>query len=145
MLGSWPLGIDRDSVGALLPGDLLAILLFVAAGEVRHNLPPWEYQMRYLRVLIPFLVGWALLSLAVGAYSRRARTSTGWSLALALAAWLPGALVAMAIRDTDAFPGGAHPDFYLVSALIGGALLVVWRLFRVGAWPPLSRWLDHKL
>jgi len=139
MLGSWPFGADRDSVVALLPGDLLAILVFVAAGEVRHNLPPWEYQMRYVRVVIPFLIGWALVSVVVGAYSERARTSTKWSLGLVLASWLPAALVAMSIRDTEAFPGSAHPDFYLASAVFGGGLLLAWRLLRVGAWPRLSR------
>ncbi|MFB6121415.1 MAG: DUF3054 domain-containing protein [Halobacteriaceae archaeon] len=141
MLDAWPFGVDRDSLGALAPGDVAMILLFVAVGEIRHHLPPWEYQMRYLRVVLPFVVGWAVASLALGAYSRRARTSTRWSLLLAVAAWLPGALVAMGIRDTAAFPGSAHPDFYLVSAIVGGALLVAWRLLRVAAWPMVA----HKL
>jgi hypothetical protein len=135
---AWPLGVDGDSLGRLLPGDLAAILLFVAAGEVRHHLPPWEYQMRYVRVLLPFLLGWAVAALLLGAYDERVRASPLAAALFAVGAWVAAAAVAVVLRGTAAFPGSADPVFYLVSVAFGGSLLAVWRLVRVGVVPRIS-------
>jgi hypothetical protein len=130
MLDWWPTGVDRDTTLALLPGDVVAVLLFVAMGEVRHHLPPWEFPVRYVLVALPFVAGWLVVAPLAGAYARRARASVPVAVVVTLVAWFVAAAVAMGLRATEPLPGDADRVFYLVAAAFGGALLAVWRAVR---------------
>jgi hypothetical protein len=122
----WP-GVDAGAVRRYLAGDLLAILVFVAIGEVQHAFPPHQYPLRFVGTAVPFLAGWALAAPVVGAYRRSTLTTPLAAAAWALLAWLLADAVGQLLRDTAVFPGGADPIFYVVAAGAGGALLVAWR------------------
>jgi len=127
MAGRLPRGVDRARLVVLLPGDVLALALFVLAGSLRHNAEPWVYPERFALVLAPFLVGWLVAAPLLGAYSRWERVSRRWAVGLALAAWPVAVAVAMALRATATFPGDAAPTFYLVAVAFGAVALAAWR------------------
>jgi hypothetical protein len=123
----WP-GVDGGALRRYLSGDVLAILAFVAIGEVQHAFPPHQYPLRFVGTAVPFLVGWVLAAPVGGAYRRSTLTSPLSAAAWALLAWLFDDGIGQLLRNTALFPGGADPIFYVVAAGAGGGLLVVWRL-----------------
>ncbi len=118
------LDVDDDAVTWYLPGDVLAILLFVLLGELRHGGLTVE---RYAGVLLPFLIGWLIVAPVVGAYGERTVDSTRSAILLALVGWLGADFLGQVLRGTDYFPGNADPQFFLVTLLFGGLLLAVAR------------------
>jgi hypothetical protein len=115
--------VSRTSV-TLLVGDLLAIGLFVAAGELQHDRP--------LAAGVPtfaeFAAGWLLAAVVVGAYASDAVGSPFRAALIGGAGWLLGASLGQLIRAI-ARPGFyIAPTFYLVTLGVGGVLVVGWRL-----------------
>lgn len=126
--------VDRGTVLAFLTGDVAAILVFVALGELRHGVNPVTMSGRFAGAAVPFLLGWAFVAPLAGAYSHRIRSGTGRLVAVTLAAWVGAAAVAQVVRATEPFPGDADPVFFLVTVGFGGLSLVGWRL----AWTVLG-------
>jgi hypothetical protein len=119
--------VDPSATTALfLVGDLLAIAVFVVMGEISH-----EYSLLSLRVLgtyAQFLLGWLIVAIPVGVYATDYRRDLTRSMALVLGAWLGADVVAQGLRSTSIFPGNAALTFAIVAFLVGGVLLVTWRL-----------------
>jgi len=120
--------IDRSPrTAAIAAGDALAIGAFVSAGEVQHGVPPTSYPGRFAGTLAPFLLGWVAVALIAGLYATGATATLRGALFRTVPAWLVGVLVAHALRVTPLFHGGTTPAFVLVSAVVGGGLVVGWR------------------
>lgn len=118
------LDVDGRAVVRYLPGDLLAIFLFVFLGELQHGGLTAE---RYAGVLIPFFVGWLVVAPVVGAYAERTVDSARSAIVFALAAWLGADFLGQLLRGTEFFPGNADPQFFLVALLFCGVLLAAFR------------------
>lgn len=106
--------------------DVALILAFVAAGEIRHGVDPLAQSGRVVATALPFAVGWLVAAAAAGLYGRRFRPRE--AAARAGTAWLVAAPVGVGLRATPLAPGGFAPAFLLVSILVGGVLLVPWRV-----------------
>lgn len=113
--------------GVLLAGDVLAILAFVVAGEFRHY-PTDVALSRTPETFVPFLLGWLVVAPVAGAYAagigRRPLTG-GLTVGVT---WVGAALLGHAIRATAFFSGGFDLTFVAVSLVVGGVLLVAWRV-----------------
>lgn len=116
--------VDERAIVRFMPGDVLAILGFVLLGTMEHGSLTAE---RYAGVLLPFMIGWLAVAPLAGAYAERAAESTRGAIVLALATWLGADLVGQLLRGTYLFPGNADSTFFLVTLLVGGFLLAVFR------------------
>jgi len=108
-------------------GDLLLISLFVVLGELQHGYDLVARAPRVVGTALPFFLGWALVSVLVGAYAPSASRSVGIAVRRTALAWIGAALIGQALRATPVFPGGFAIPFVLVSLGVGLALLVPWR------------------
>jgi hypothetical protein len=107
----------------LAVGDLAAIAIFVAAGEISHARPV----LSGVGTFLAFVAGWAVVAPVLGAYGDRALTSIGRSVGLGAVAWLGAALIGQVVRAAVVPAANIAPTFVLVSILVGGILLGVWR------------------
>jgi hypothetical protein len=125
--------LQRRVDGGTLPlavGDVLVIVLFLYAGSLRHEtvgVPPTADGLVHLIVIsLPFLFGWFLVGLPLGAYSPGAGESAKASVPLAVRSWVGGSIVGLALRAIpveSVFPGGVAPAFAAVM-ILGGAVAV---------------------
>lgn len=121
--------IEPSSRTALLAaGDVVAIGLFVIAGELSHGYGLVEDAGRVAAVLATFLIGWAVVSVPGRLYSRRPVADVETEVLRTLGAWALAVGVAQALRSTAVFPGDFAATFALVSFGVGGVLLVSWRI-----------------
>ena len=111
---------------ALAAGDLAAILLFVAVGEYTHGYNPLVDVGRVAGTFAPFLLGWLPVASLAGLYSGDTG-GLGRTLAVTALSWVLAVVVAQGLRATDLFHGDAAVTFAIVSMLIGGVLLSIWR------------------
>jgi hypothetical protein len=116
------------SMAVLALGDLLAVLTFVVVGEITHGIDPLAQPGRVAGTLAPFLIGLAVVTIAGGLYTRDAIRSPRRAVSLIVPAWIAAVVIAQVLRSTSVFPGGAALTFAIVSVLVGGLLLLVWRL-----------------
>lgn len=122
--------LDPGSVRAFLAGDLLAILAFLVAGELRHGVNPAVLPGYFAETAAPFYLGWAVAGPLAGAYTERARRDRRRLVAATAGGWVLAAVGALLLRATEAFHGDADPVFFVVVVGFGGGLLVGWRLLR---------------
>lgn len=115
-------------MAVLALGDLLAVLTFVVVGEITHGIDPLAQPGRVAGTLAPFLIGLAVVTIAGGLYTRDAIRSPRRAVSLIVPAWIGAVVIAQVLRSTSVFPGGAALTFAIVSVLVGGLLLLVWRL-----------------
>mgnify|MGYP006275044677 FL=1 len=119
--------VDPSTATALvLAGDLLAISVFVVMGEISHDYP--LLSVRVLGTYAQFVIGWLVVALPAGVYATDYRRDLTRSTGLVLAAWLGADVVAQGLRSTAFFPGNAALTFGIVAFLVGGVLLLAWRL-----------------
>ncbi|MFB6297395.1 MAG: DUF3054 domain-containing protein [Salinirussus sp.] len=127
-MGRYLRRIDISSRSALLAaGDVLALALFVYAGELRHGFPPTSYPGRFAGTLVPFVTGWVVAATVAGLYGGRTGASLRETVRAVVPAWLGAMVLAHGLRATPLFHGGTGPAFVVVSTLGGGALVVGWR------------------
>lgn len=112
---------------ALAVGDVLAITLFVSVGEYTHGYDPIADAGRVVGTLLPFLLGWALVAGVGGLYARSATRSIRRTVAVTFGGWIVAVAVAQLLRSTTVFHGDAALAFAIVSVVIGGTLLCLWR------------------
>lgn len=122
--------VDARAVRRFLAGDLLAVLAFVLAGELRHGIDPVAQPLHVAGTAFPFYVGWAVAAPLVGAYAARTLDSRRSAVGLGVGAWVGAVAVGQALRATPWFHGDAAPAFVLVSLVVGGVLLGGWRAIR---------------
>lgn len=124
-------GGRRPKAGAtwlLLAGDLLALFLFVLAGQWEHRLvgPTWLWPA--VRSTLPFALVWLVVSAILRLYSPAAMADWLPLVGRALHAWLLAAPLALLVRAL--WLGRATiPTLFLAATLGFGALFLTgWRL-----------------
>ncbi|WP_458187911.1 DUF3054 domain-containing protein [Haladaptatus sp. NG-WS-4] len=119
---------DRSPVTAgLVVGDVLVLAAFLIVGELQHGVSPIENPLLVADTIAPFLVGWVVGSLVVGAYGTRARQSVWDAALLAGGTWLVAAAIGLLLRSTRYFHGSAPWTFAAVVTSVGLFSFVLWR------------------
>jgi hypothetical protein len=95
-------------VGTLLSGGVV----FHNGIDYLSNSP-----MSWALTIVPFLLGWILISPFIGAYSAGAAESAKAAIPLAVRAWIPAAILGLVLRASPLFSGG-------FSLIFGGVILV---------------------
>src|SRR5436305_15247496 len=112
-------------------GDGAAILLFAALGRAAHD----EHGNAILHVLgvaAPFLVGWYVAAILLGAYRAPVFQRLGIGLCQTAGAWFVGGIIGLTIRSL--LEGRIVPFAFVLIALgFVMILLLVWRGALVGA------------
>lgn len=120
--------VERSWTTLLLAvGDLACIAAFVLAGEFRHY-DRATALARAPETALPFVVGWAVVGTLAGVYARSGRASAVDAAGRTAAGWLGAVVIGQSLRATPYLHGDFTPAFALVSLLVGGGLLVGWRL-----------------
>lgn len=122
--------VDGGAVRLYVVGDVLAILAFVVAGELRHGVHPFVAPFAVADTAVQFYLGWMVAAPLVGAYKRSTVDSRRSALVASLGAWVLAVVVAQMLRATPWFRGEADLAFAAVSVAVGGVLLVGWRAIR---------------
>lgn len=117
-IGSLPLAV----------ADVVAILAVVALGMVRHGTLTGASPL--LVTAAPFLLGWALASVPIGAYSAGAGESAKAAVPLAIRAWIPAVVIGIVVR-------GATVSTFDVGLAVFGAVILIVGAVSLG----LFRWL----
>ncbi|MFB6310182.1 MAG: DUF3054 domain-containing protein [Salinirussus sp.] len=112
----------------LAVGDAGAILAFVAVGEVRHATDPLSDPGLVLTAAAPFLLGWMVVGILGGFYTRSAVSSVRHAALKTTIGWGVAVLVGAAIRATPAVRGDSPLMFILVTFGFGGLAIVGWRV-----------------
>ena len=109
--------------------DVVALSAVLTYGVINHNGVDYltTAPVAWLLTLVPFLLGWALVAVPIGAYSAGAAESAKAAIPLAIRAWVPAAIVGFALRASPAFPGGFELIFGVVVFVVGGIALVAFR------------------
>lgn len=110
----------------LAVGDVLAIFAFIAAGMLQHGGDPTNV-LALLDAGLPFLIGWLPAAAFTGAYAPAVLRNTRETAFRTGLAWLIADLIGQGLRATSLFGGGFDVAFLVVSLVVGGLLLVVWR------------------
>lgn len=113
-------------------GDAAAIGAFVVAGELRHGIDPLGSPLVVAGTFAPFYIGWLAAAVVGGLYAAPTRTGLRRVALTTTGAWLAADVVGQLLRSTALFRGGAALTFAVVAFLVGGALLVGWRLAVAG-------------
>lgn len=117
--------VDR-AAAPLAVGDLLVILAVIAVGM--HNHETLTGVVPLLATAAPFLLGWVLASVPIGAYSAGAAESAKAAVPLAIRSWVPAAVVGIVIRGAVQSSFGVSLAIFLGVMLVTGAVaLAVWR------------------
>lgn len=111
----------------LMAGDVLVIGLFVLLGEIRHY-PVAVAMARTPGTLIPFIAGWLVTAWAAGLYGAVSREAGAVVAMRTGLAWVGATAIAMALRATPVFHGGADATFAVVAVGVGMVLLLPWRV-----------------
>lgn len=117
-------GLAR-SVGLAI-GDVLLILAFVVAGEIRHDVNPVAQPGVVFDTALPFVGAFLVAAFVAGLYGP-GQPPRETALRTA-GAWIAAAVIALALRATPLFHGDFAVAFLLVSIVVGLLLLVPWRV-----------------
>lgn len=117
---------DERTLG-VAAGDLLAILAVLTVGLLRHGTNPLTAPRYAALVVAPFVFGWALSAVLLGAYASETLASPRATVGLAVLSWVGAVAVGAAIRATPTAPGGASPVFVAVMLGFGGLAVGAWR------------------
>lgn len=111
----------------LAAGDIAVLAGFLTVGSVNHGYDPVAMPGHVAGTVAPFLVGWIVASLAVGAYAPGVTRSVRTAVGRGVAAWIPAAVVGLALRSTSYFHGSAPWTFALVVTGVGIVSFSAWR------------------
>lgn len=113
----------------LLLGDLAAILLFVFIGQQDHaTTDPDNPVLGLLKAAFPLLITWLVVALAVQAYPKADEMTLRRLLVRGLNAWLIAAPLGLILRAFMFDRGGIPAVFMLLTLLVAGAFILLWRL-----------------
>jgi len=115
-------------VARLAVGDALALVVFFTLGAISHGMRPFSNPTVVAEGVAPFLLAWWLTALVTGLYTAEAVDSPLRALTVTLPAWVLTVLAGNGLRATTFFRGNAVWTFMLVTLVVGGALLVGWRV-----------------
>ncbi|AXR77769.1 hypothetical protein AArc1_1435 [Natrarchaeobaculum sulfurireducens] len=109
-------------------GDLVAIVALIVIGQLSHDIDPVTDPLASLESMVPFLIGWLVISLLAGVYAREIATSVARAARSTTVAWIAAVNVGLIIRSTPLFDGGSGWPFNLVLTGSGLVILLAWRL-----------------
>lgn len=113
----------------LLLGDLGAILLFVFLGQRDHDTTdPNNPLLGLLKAAFPLLMTWLVVALVGGAYPKADEMTLRRLLTRGLNAWLIAAPLGLMLRAFLFNRGGIPAVFMLLTLLVAGAFILLWRL-----------------
>jgi hypothetical protein len=116
-----------DTAGLpLVIGDLLAILGVLTIGMIQHGTLFMQGAVdvgHTVGVYAPFVIGWVVGAVGIGAYSAGAAESAKAAVPLGLRAWVVAAVVGFGLRATPVFPGGLAVAFVIIALVLTGVLL----------------------
>jgi hypothetical protein len=113
----------------LLIGDLIAILLFVFIGQQDHATTDVNNPLfGLLRAAFPFLIMWLIVAPIVGAYPSAENITLRRLLVRGLNAWLIAAPLGLLLRAFLFERGGIPAIFMLLTLVVAGAFILIWRL-----------------
>ena len=116
------------SMGAVLAGDLLVLLAFVATGQISHGYVFWEAPARTVLITVPVVIGWLLLAIPAGLFVPGKLVELKRAVPTVIVVWIGAALIGGAIRSTSLVPGSAPLPFLLANVVFGTLFLVPWRV-----------------
>lgn len=126
------IAVGRDTVSGrtigLAVGDLVAIGLFVALGELRHA----GTVTAGVQNVLAFGGSWIAVAVLAGLY-RPGSTRSRWRIATVVAgSWIVAATIGHFLRLIVRPGAGLSLAFFIVSVLTGGVLLIGWRSIASG-------------
>jgi len=121
------------SAAPLAVGDVIAIVAVIAIG-MRYGHSTLTGPVALLETAAPFLVGWAVASVLVGAYSAGASESAKAAVPLAVRSWVPAAVIGVLLR-------GLLQTNLDQGLLVFLAVMLVTGSVALGGW----RWVAFKL
>lgn len=124
--------LDRRLDAAALPlavGDFLSLAAVLTFGVVNHNGVDYlsADTVGWILTLVPFLIGWGVFGVLIGAYSAGAAESAKSAVPLAIRGWIPGGSLGLVLRWSPLFEGGFAWTFAAVILATGLVALVAWR------------------
>ena len=122
---------DRNRVlpWILLAGDILVLVLFVLAGQREHELiNAGNPLLGIAQTSLEFVLAWLAAAARFGAFRRDEPSSRRAFLRRSLNAWLLAAPLATLLRALVLDRADIPTAFQIVVLLLGGALLLGWRL-----------------
>ncbi|WP_115862657.1 DUF3054 domain-containing protein [Halorussus litoreus] len=120
--------VARSSGTARLAlGDLLVIVGFLTVGELNHGVSPVESPLVVADTIAPFLAGWVVAAVVVGAYAPGANRTVKTAITRVAGAWIIAAAIGLALRSTPFFHGSSPWTFALVVTGFGVTFLAAWR------------------
>ncbi|MBE2225119.1 MAG: DUF3054 domain-containing protein [Anaerolineae bacterium] len=124
----------------LLAGDLIAILLFVFIGQQDHATTDVNNPiLGLLRAAFPFLITWLIVAPLVGAYPAAENITLRRLLLRGLNGWLIAAPLGLLLRAFLFERGGIPAIFMLLTLVVAGAFILVWRLVFGFIWQRRSK------
>ncbi len=119
----------------LLLGDLTAIMLFVFIGQQDHGTTDVNNPiLGLLRASFPLLITWVLVAFVVRAYPNSASITLRTLLIRGLNTWLIAAPLGLMLRAFLFDRGGIPAIFMLLTLLVGGTFIIIWRLLFTWIW-----------
>lgn len=124
----------------LIAGDLLMLLVFVAAGQRVHNLvDEQDPVMGLLSTTGAYALAWLVSAGLVSAFPRGGLWPPRSLLSRTLNAWLVAAPLAVLLRAFILGRAVIPTAFLAVTLVLGGACLLGWRLVFALVWSRLTR------
>lgn len=121
--------VDVSPLAAgLVVGDAVALSVFFTLGAESHGFQPFSNPAVVAEGVAPFLLTWLLAATVTGLYACSALTSPLRVFSIAVPAWILAALAGHGLRATQLFRGNTAWTFILVSLVVGGLLVVGWRM-----------------
>jgi hypothetical protein len=110
---------------ALLIGDVLAFLFFVILGRASHGFTN-DWLINVARIVTPFLMGWFIVALPIGAYRGDLLKNPKALLGRSTVAWLLGVLIAFGLR-AYIFGNNVTLPFALTTIAFTALFVIGWR------------------
>lgn len=128
--------VPSSLAAGLAVGDAAALTVFFTIGAKSHGFEPLADPTIVAEGVAPFLLTWLLAATVTGLYRAEAISSPVTVLTATVPAWVLGALAGHGLRATTLFRGDTAWTFILVSLVVGGALLVGWRVLVAATYSP---------
>ncbi|ELZ14254.1 hypothetical protein C479_00060 [Halovivax asiaticus JCM 14624] len=113
----WPLALDS-----------LAIVVLTMAGQLRHGYTPFDWPIRTVETIAPFVLGWLVSAALLGLYRNRRRLTLPTHARAVLVCWLAATNVAFLIRGLPVTPGNVPWSFMVVMVGLGAIAILTTRL-----------------
>ncbi len=121
-------GLEARTLLAIALGDLGLIAALVLLGRLHHGYALIAQPIATLETMLPFFIGWFVVSVLAGAYTSTALESRRRLARVTTVAWLGAANVGLILRSSDVFVGSSLWPFNLIMTGLGVVALVAWRV-----------------